>query len=192
MLRSALITVLFAFSAAASAEGFDYNYLYLGYGNTDVDTSVFEADGDGFTLGGSYAFSDSIHGFISYDTADLDGDVLGIPVSVDATRWTAGVGYNRTMSDKLDMFARLSYEDIDLEAADDSGFGLGIGLRYAASEDLELNAGVNHVDYDELGDDTAFEVGGVYSFTDAFSASLSAEFGDISTYALSGRFYFGK
>ena len=194
MLRSSLVILVLALSASASAQNFDYTYLTLGYGNTDFD--ALDADGNGFSLGGSYAFTDKIHGFAGYENADLDSSFL--VGSVDATRINAGVGYNTTMSDKLDMFARLSYEYVDLDggagngSVDDSGLGFGVGLRYAASPQLELDAGINYVDYGDLGDDTSLEVGGLYDFTDSFSLGLVVETSDdVTTITLGGRFYFG-
>lgn len=194
MLRSSLVILILALSASASAQNFDYSYLTLGYGNTDFD--AISADGEGFILGGSYAFTNKLHGFASYDAADLSSSTLLI--GVDATRANAGIGYNTTMSDKLDMFARLSYEYVDLDGGvgnsiDDTGFGFGVGLRFAASNNLELNAGINYVDYSDLGDDTSLEVGGLYNFSDSFSLGLAAETSDeVTSFALSGRFYFGK
>ncbi|MDH3612053.1 MAG: porin family protein [Gammaproteobacteria bacterium] len=192
MLRSTLVILLLAFSASASAEGFSYNYLTLGYGNTDFD--VVNADGDGITLGGSYAFSDKIHGFFGYDTAELES-------IIDLTRLRAGVGYNTGLTDAVDMYARISYESIDFDFpnigiplgidTDDSGYGLGVGVRFRTSDVLELNAGIRYVDYSDLGDDTGLELGGVYSFNDTWSLGLHGEFSDdVSTYTVSGRFYF--
>ena len=194
MLRSSLVILILALSASASAQNFDYSYLTLGYANTDFD--ALDADGDGFILGGSYAFTNKFHGFASYQAADLDSSSLA--GSVDATRMNAGVGYNTTMSDKLDLFARLSYEYIDLDAGsgnsvDDSGLGFGVGLRFAASNQLELDAGIKYVDYGDLGDDTSLQVGGLYDFTDTFSLGFGVETSDdVTTIALSGRFYFGN
>jgi hypothetical protein len=188
MLRSSLVILLLALSASASAEDFSYNYVYLGYGNTELDG--VSVDGDGFSIGGSYGFTDSIHAFASYETADLD-------FNVDATRYNFGIGYNTSVSDAVDMFARLSYESIDFGlpgfgSIDDSGYGLSVGARFAASSAFELNAAVNFVDYGD-GDDTGFEVGGLYSFTDSFALGLAAEWSDeFTTYVLSGRFYFGQ
>ena len=192
MLRSSLVILFLAFSASASAEGFDYNFVFLGYGNADFDD--FNADGDGFTLGGSFAINDSLHAFAGYDAVDLSSNGFDI----DATRWNAGIGYNTSVADNMDMFARLSYESIDFNppgpgSVDDSGYGLGVGLRYAASDAVELNAAINYVDYGDLGDDTSLEVGGLYNFTDAFAVGVSAEFSnDVSTFAITGRFYFGQ
>ncbi len=194
MLRSTLFVLLLAFSASASAEDFDYNYLYLGYGNTDFD--VVNIDGDGFTLGASYAFTDSFHVFAGYDIADLKAS--GLVPDTDATRLRAGFGYNMGLSETVDLVAKLSYESVDLNPAgpgsfDDSGYGLSVGVRFAATEELELNGGIKRVDYGDLGDDTGFEIGGLYSFDETWSLGLNGEFSDeISMYSVSGRFYFGN
>lgn len=197
MLRSTLLVSLLAFTASASAEGFNYTYAYLGYGNTDID--VIDSDGNGFAVGGSFAFTDSFHGFMSYDMAEvsLDGGGIIPDVDVDATRLKAGFGYNMGLTDAIDLIAKLSYEGVDLNppgpgSADDSGYGLGVGMRFRAMDSLELGAGINHVSFSDFDDDTRFEVNGIYSFNDTWSLSLSGEFGsEISTYVLSGRFYFG-
>ena len=189
MLRSLLITSLFAFSASAVADGFDYNYLSLGYGNVDFDD--VGVDGDGFGLAGSYAINDSYHAFLGYNNSSLDLDI-------DATSWGAGLGYNRELTDKVDLVARLSYEYVEIDVPlagsdDDSGIGLGLGLRIAASDKLELNAGINQVDLSDSGSDTGFSAGGLYSFTEAFSLGLGGNWSDdTSAYTVEGRFYFGK
>ncbi len=189
MLRSSLIVLLLAFSASASADGFDYNYLTLGYGSIDFDE--VGVDGDGYAIAGSFSIAPKFHVFAGYNGGNLDFDI-------DVTTWGAGFGYNTTLSDKVDAYARLSYEYIEVDvplagSVDDSGLGFGVGLRFAASDKVELNAGINYVDYGDAGDDTGFEAGGLYNFTDAFALGLSGDWSDdVSVYSLNGRFYFGN
>ena len=189
MLRLSLISLILAFSASANAEDFDYDFLSVGYGSVDFDE--IGVDGTGFTIGGSYAITDSYVAFFDYSAASLDA-------GVDTTTWGAGFGYHRSMSDKVDLVASLSYEylefDIPLAGSfDDSGLGLSVGFRIAQSDKLELNAGINYVDYGDSGDDTGFELGALYKVNDAYSVGLSGEWSDnISMYTLSGRFYFGR
>jgi hypothetical protein len=188
MLRSTLIILLLAFSTAVSAEGFNYNYISVGYGNTDFDG--LNEDGDGFIFGGSFAYNDSLHAFAGYEDAELNS-------VVDVTRWNAGVGYNTSLSDTLDMFARLSYESLDFNVpvprSDDSGYGFSVGARLRAGNQLELNAAVNYVDYNDFGDDTGFEIGVLYDFNNTWALGLLGEWSDdVSTYTIIGRFYFGQ
>lgn len=188
MIRSTVVLVVLLFSASAGAQGFDYNYLQLSYGQIDFDD--INVDGDAFGISGSFAINDDWHVFAGYEGASLD-------FSVDATALAAGIGYNNAISPTVDLVARLSYQYIELDApsvssVDDNGFGLGVGLRFAATDQVELNAGIDYVDFGDGGDDTAFSIGGLYDFTDAFSLGLGASFGDdVSSYTLVGRFYFG-
>jgi Outer membrane protein beta-barrel domain len=189
MMRSSLAILLLGFAASASAEDFSYNYLYLGYGTLDVDD--VNVDGDGFGIGGSFAISDMFHVFANYQAADLN-------FNVDATIWNAGLGYHRGISPTMDLVASVSYEYVELDApgfgnVDDSGLGLGVGLRYAAGEKLEFNGGIDYVDLSDSGNDTSLSLGALYDFSDAFSVGVSGSWGDdFSSYMLTGRFYFGN
>ncbi len=189
MFRSTLATLLLVASASAGAAGFDYNYLQLDYTNIEFDD--INVNGDGFGLSGSYAVNPDWHVFAGYQEAGLD-------FGVDATMFAAGVGYNTELSPVMDGYARLSYQYVDFDTPgfsgfDDNGLGFGIGLRFAASPDLELNAGIEYVDFGDGGDDTGFSAGALWKFSDAFVLGLAGSWADdASAYTLSGRVYFGK
>lgn len=189
MLRSVLTLLLLAIAVSASAKEFDYSFFQLSYGNVEYDD--VNVDGDGFGLSGSYAINEDFHVFGGYQAAGLD-------FGIDATSLGAGLGWHTTLSPVVDLVASVSYQYVELDASgfgsvDDNGLGLGVGLRFAASDLLELNAGINYVDLSDSGGDTGFGVGGLYSFTDAFALGLSADWSDdVSSYTLSGRFYFGQ
>jgi hypothetical protein len=66
-------------------------------------------------------------------------------------------------------------------------------LRYAASDTIELNAGISYVDLGDGGDETSFGVAGFYDFSNAFALGLSGDWSsDVSIYTLTGRLYFGR
>lgn len=189
MIRSSLIILFLTFSASAGAQGFDYNFLQLNYSNIDFDD--INVDGDGLGLSGSYAINPDWHVVASFQSAGLD-------FGVDLIQFGAGFGYNTELSETVDAFAQFSYQYIDFDTpggggGDDSGLGFDVGLRFAASPEVEIDAGFSYVDFGDGGDDTAFSLGGLYEFTDAFSLGLSGSFSDdVSSFTLSGRFYFGK
>jgi long-subunit fatty acid transport protein len=189
MFRSTLVIVALLFSASAGAQGFDYNHLQLGYGTINLDD--IDVDGDGFGLSGSYAINPDWHVFAGYEDAGLD-------FGVDVTSFGAGVGYNTELSPAVDMFARLSYQYVELDAGafgsvDDNGIGFGVGMRFAASDQLEIDAGIDYVDLSDSGNETAFSAGAVYNFTDEFSVGLGGSWSDdASSYTLVGRIYFDK
>ena len=190
MNRSVFVVCLLALSTAAVAEDFDYSYLQLNYGTLEFDD--INVDGDGLGLSGSYAISPDWHVFGGYQAVGLD-------FGVDVTTLGAGIGYNTELSPVVDMVARLSYQYVEFDAPggggnfDDSGLGLGIGIRFAASEEFELTAGIDYVDFGDGGDDTGFSAGGLYNFSDAFALGLGGSWSDdTSALVLSGRFYFGR
>jgi len=184
MLRSTFAILLLALSASASAEDFDYTFLSAGYGIVNFD--AINADGDGFIIGGSYAINSDYHVFFDYQSAGLD-------FGVDASTFDAGFGYHMGLSDQVDFVAGLSYEYVEVGNADDNGLGLSLGLRFAASEMLELNAGIKLIDLNDSGNDTGFEVAGLYKINEQFSVGVKGDWtDDISTYSLTGRMYFGN
>lgn len=183
MIRTFIAVLLLAIGTAASADGFDYDYFDFGYGSIDYDGSGL--DGDGFSIGGAVVVADNLHIFANYLDADLD-------IGLDASSWNVGLGYNMPASDKVDFVARVSYEYVELGIADDNGYGLGIGLRFAASPDLELTAGLDYVD---IGDssDTSIGAGFLYDLSNNFAFGLSGSWSDdVSVYAIGGRWYFGR
>jgi len=192
MLRSVLFTALLAFSASATAQGFDYSYFSVGYTRMNLDDGFIDVDGDGFGLNGSFEVGESFFIFAGYSAGEFEEQ--GITVDLDSLN--AGIGWHTPLSDKVDFVTGLSYEYIDVSALgqsiDDNGIGLGVGLRFQASEAIELNAGINYVDMGDGGDDTGFGVGMLYGVSENVDIGISGDWGDDSSaYGISGRFYFG-
>ena len=192
MLRSVLFTALVAFSASAGAQGFDYSFFQVGYERVTLDDGSFDVDGDGIGIEGSFEISQSF--FLTADYGIAEFEEAGVEVDVDTL--SAGIGWHTPLSDQLDFVANLSYEYIELSALgqsqDESGYGLGAGLRYQATDALEINGGIGYVDYGD-GDDTTLGVRALYGITDNIDVAVSGEWGDDSSaYGLSGRFYFGS
>jgi hypothetical protein len=193
MLRSVLFTALIAFSASAGAQGFDYNYFSVGYQRMNLDDGSFDVDGDGFGVEGSFAINDSFFIFGNYGMGEFEEQ--GITVDVDTL--SAGFGWHTALTDKVDFVTGLSYEYVDIGASgfgsvDENGYGLGVGLRFQASDAIELNGGINYVDYGD-GDDTGFGVGLLYGVSENVDIGVTADWADDSSaYGLNGRFYFGN
>ncbi|MEE4163752.1 MAG: outer membrane beta-barrel protein [Woeseiaceae bacterium] len=185
MLRFSLLAVLLSFTAAATADDFSYNWLQAGYGWIEFDD--IDVDGDGLGIGGSFEINDEFFIFGNYAQADLD-------FGIDTTSWNAGFGYNTALTDVVDLFATVSYEYVDIDvpafgSQDENGFGVGVGMRFWAMDGLELNGSINYVDVGD--DDTALNLGGLYSFTPRFALGLATSFSDdVSSYQVFGRFYF--
>ncbi|HET6628668.1 MAG TPA: outer membrane beta-barrel protein [Woeseiaceae bacterium] len=188
MWRSLMFLAAFSISGAAYAEGFDYSFIEGSYGQVQFDD--LDVDGDGLSIGGSYAVSDNFHVFGGYETGDFD-------FGVDLNTMQAGVGYNMPVSDAVDVVASLAYVNMEVEAAglgsvDDNGYEMGVGLRAMASPQFELSGEISYLDLGD-GSDTGFGAGFLYHFSESFAAGLSGDWNeDFSTYALNGRFSFGQ
>ena len=134
-----------ALATTATAADLDYTYLQAGFGKTDADESasvvnpkkdfvgdVATDDESGFYLGGSWQFADRWLVFAHYSEASQDASLKGTgddgiggtaEVSrdgdVDLNRFRAGVGYVMPMSERWDLYGRLSLDYIE---ADSVGF----------------------------------------------------------------------
>jgi hypothetical protein len=184
-----LFVALFGFSATAAAEGISYNFIQGSYGQVEVDD--VDVDGDGFGVEGSVALTERFHLFGGYTTADMD-------FGIDLNQLEAGLGFNSPLSDTVDLIASVAYVSAEVDAAgfgsvDDSGFGLGIGVRGMLTPAFEANGEIQYVDFGDGGDDTGFGAGFLYSFTDQFAAGASGDWSDdFSSYQLNARFLFGN
>ena len=171
--------------AAVLADSPDYTYIEGSYVNIDIDGID---DGDGFGIGGSAEVGENIFIFADYAT-------VGFSFGVDFSTITAGIGYKSAISDTTDVNVSIAYVNAEVDAGvfgsiDDDGYGLDVSLRSMVSSEFELNGGISYVDFGNGGDDTAFHVGGVYSFNDSFAVTGDISFGnDITTFLIGGRFY---
>lgn len=161
-----------------SSGGPTYTYAELGYVNLDVDGG---GSLDGFRLGGSIALNPQFHILADYlrvsdDPLTLDGTVLAagfnMPLGGGATDFVARVGW-----------VRAGAEIFGFDESDDGWMVQG-GVRSMVSPELELNAFITHTDV--AGSDTAFSIGAVYRFANAFGVFGNAEFADGSTLASAG------
>jgi hypothetical protein len=182
-----LPTVLFAGSAAAAE--LDYDYAELRWLDTELDAGGFDADGDGFEIGGSLELTEEVHLFGNYQTLDFGG-------GVDASAFEIGGGYVMPLNNGGDLVGRLSYIDGEIDAGpgnfDDSGFGISAGFRNMFHPQIEGRAFVNYADLDESGSETSFEVAGDYFLNDEIALGASLEFGDdVTTWTLGARWFFG-
>ncbi|MDX1482485.1 MAG: outer membrane beta-barrel protein [Woeseiaceae bacterium] len=176
---------LLGIAGTASAE-FNYNFVQATYGQIDFDD--INVDGDNFGIDLSLAINDEFHLFGGADFSDLD-------FNVDATSWEAGVGWNNTLTPIVDIVARASFQSIDIDTnfgnADDTGLGIGVGLRAAVTDLLELNGSIEYVDFDDSGDNTTLNAAALFNFTERFSVGLTGSFDDdVELISLAGRIYF--
>lgn len=164
MRKIALAAAIAAASAVPAAALADVSYSYVGAGYM-----AFKPDGisrlDGFGIEGSVAVHDNVHLIANYLRAKDS------PFTVNRTRVAAG--YNMPLNSQVDVVGRLGWSFAKLSASnigsakDDGVFGQ-VGVRGMATDALELNG---FLTYDDVEDKVSVDVGGVFNFTPAISAS---------------------
>lgn len=176
-------------SGNVKADTPSYDFFEVAYVNGDIDNP--DVDGDGFSLGGSVSVHENW--FLFADYADLDFDF-----GVDLSLLDVGVGYRVPMSDNTDLALTGSFVRADANSGignvDESGYGIAALIRGMVNSQFELNGGISYVDLGGTdGDDTSFNIGGVYSFTDNVAFDGRIEIGDdVNLYIAGFRFYFNK
>ena len=179
-------------SVSAMAETPSYNFVEAGYQSVDLDIGGGpDVDGDGWGLGGSFEVGDHMFIFASY--ADT-----GFDFNVDLSQLQAGLGFKTDLSDNTSFFARAAYVDAEIDtngfgSFDESGYGLGIGVRSNVSELIELYGEISYVDLGSGADSTGFGGGIYFNITDNFALGVGASTDDdITAYGANVRFYFGN
>ena len=164
-----------------------YSFIEGAYLDTEIDNGP-DIDGDGFGLSGSVELGTNYFLTAGYSTQEFNA-------GVDLDQKSIGFGAYTNLSDTLDLMGTISYVDAEIDTrfggADDSGFGLGVGLRAVVAPNIELEGGINYVDLDDSGDDTSLALGGRYYFTEAFALGVGVGFGDdVTSWKIGARFEF--
>ena len=180
-----LAACAFALNAAANDE-LSYNYVEANYLDTEIDD--LDIDGDGLSLSGSVEIGDSAFLFAGFGSLDFDR-------GVDLDQRTIGLGAHTSISDNVDLVGTIGYVDAELDTpfgdADDDGYSVGVGLRGKVADAFELEGGISYVDLDDSGDDTTFNFGGRYYFTETFALGAGVGIGDdVTTWNLGVRLEF--
>ncbi len=183
-----LVPVIVLALPALSQAAAEPRYTYVEGGWVHADLDNVNEDGDGWAVGGSYAFHPNFHAIAEYEDIDLGGNL-------DASALAIGIGGNLTLRPGLDGIGRVRWihEEVDTGNGgnDDDGYGLEAGLRLMINPQLELDGSINYVDVGDS-DDTALAIGALYEV--AQSLALGGDFSfsdDVTSFFLKARFYFG-
>jgi hypothetical protein len=177
--------------AASAAENFSYRYVDIArYMEAEIDSDGVDVDGDGIQLRGSLPVYQNFFAVAEYESLDLDG-------GIDATRLLIGAGGHWPLGPNLDLVARagvVSYE-IDFGRFDDDDTGLfaGARIRTIVAPKIEVEAGVEHFEFEVAGlDGDTYIIGEArYNFTSQWSAGAIITLGgDESVIGAQGRFNF--
>jgi hypothetical protein len=114
------------------------------------------------------------------------GDITG--------SYTAG-GYFYPLNEELDFVVTFGWVDAEVSSgglsADDDGLSLAGGVRHAVNDEIEVEAMLSHVNFDDGGSDTGVELRGRYFFNEAFAVTAQLDLGkDIETFRIGIRYQF--
>lgn len=177
---------LVALPATAFADGLSYNYVEAGYVTGDVDGTDF----DGFRIKLSGKIADAFYLFGDYEALETDTSPA---IEIDTI--TAGLGWRAALGKSTDFNAEVAFVNVDVEVPgfgsdDDSGYGLGVGIRHLITPQFEVGGNVDYVDvFDD--DNTSFTALGLFHVTPALSAGISyTTDDDVDAWTFGGRFNF--
>jgi len=172
-------SVVLGVSPTVFAKGFNYSYADVGYQFTDGDNGVDISSGRVDASFGAFKYMALRAGFLRGNTDDIAGD------NQDRTEFRYGAQLHYPLMDGLDIFGEVlalnSYVNSNRSTSIDTGPIYNTGVRYKVMKKLEFDAGYKYVAGDV--DNDFGNVGVVYMFTRAFSATANASFGgDINEY----------
>ena len=182
-LSSILATSLFA-------NDVPYSYIDVGYASADLgEDGGLSVDGDGFALSGSAEFGGNIYGFGGYTS-------YGLPGGADLDFTSLGLGYKYGIGSSTDLNFEISYRSLGLDAPgfgeseDNSGYGLGIGIRSMVASNVEFGAKLERLDI-ENDSETFYGINGAYYFNNNWAVSGDLTFSEFfDTFELAVRYKF--
>jgi hypothetical protein len=182
----AALVALGAGGPAVAAGDFSYTNVEAAYIPEKFDgTGV---DSNGFSVSGSFAFSDYLFAFATIN--DLDGER---DEGVSTAAMALGVGFSWALAPSLDVVTGLSsylhvrFRQIDpfgeegTGSAREQGAGLSVGLRGRVGERLELTGGVKYSDFGHGVHDYSWSAGARAYLTRTFAAGVDVSDNDDGT-----------
>ena len=176
-IRNALaaVSTVAALLAAPAASAFNYTYIEGGYTSIDLD---YGDDESGFRLGGSFDIAPQVALIAEYNDWD------------DLAQLSIGAIYHAPLQKDLDFFAGGTFERIDYDIDDDTGFGLRAGLRWQVPNlPIQLIPEVRYLDVldDSL---TSFRVTGLFTIAPRVDLVAGLQTGDDDRLELGARYNF--
>jgi opacity protein-like surface antigen len=158
-----------ALGAEPGEAHFNYTYGELDLAFVDPDYSGSDTE-LGIQAVGSYRAWRDLFVRVSYLDSGGDADLSLLKV---------GAGWAVPLQPKLDAYGLFSIGQVDVGSADDTGWALEGGVRYMANEQIELNALLEIIDFEDT--EVGLGAGGRYYFNPQLSAG--ANFETISDFA---------
>lgn len=195
--RCLLVAILLATPLTSFSKEISYDYIEGTYSSLTIDTgtSVGDLDGNGLGISGSFSVTPAIAitaGFISTNYDEFLG------VDIDTSEFAVGITGHVGIAPNTDIYGNFSVLKGRIELSDgftsyddtDTGNVISAGIRFLATENIELQVGFSRVDiFDES--DNGF--GGSLRFYASEKFSLAAGYStvdDVDAFSLNARLDF--
>lgn len=192
MKRLLMALLLIPSAALAQADGeIRYTWLQIGHTMSVIEVPGDDLDASGWDFNASFAVRPFIHLFAEFETLELDD----FPDITEDHR-TFGIGVHFDVAERFGLFGRVGHIDVTadngLTDVRDDGIRATGGARIMPLAGIELRGGVDYVDLDASGDETATFAGADIWLAEGIALTGEVEFYDGGeTYLVGGRFYFG-
>ncbi len=137
-----LLTAGLLLAGPASADDISYTYVEGDFLHIDADGLDSE---QGIGLQGSLSLGD--HFYLTADYAQADIDLASLDVDIESL--DLGLGFHLGLGDLVHGLVEVAYASTEAGNADEDGYSVNVGLRFAATENIELGAKLGYAD---LGD----------------------------------------
>jgi len=190
-----LAAIILSTSTISISKEISYDFIQGTYISSTIDTGTTagDLDGNGIDISGSFSVAPAIAITAGYGATSFD-EFLG--VDIDTTELTFGVTGHTSIAPGADIFGNFSVLKANIELSDgftsidddDTGNIISIGLRYLASDKIELDIGLSRVDvFDET--DNTFGLGVRFYANDKFSLGVGySTADDVDSLLLNARF----
>lgn len=203
MRKSLVLASVAAFGIASSAmaaeDTLNHTYIQADYLKTNVGEGALGVglDGDGFGVQGSIRITSRFHGFLEYQTNDLDIDDSDVSIGIDLMQ--VGFGVNWPVGPAAELIGRAAYikgestveepGEPDEDIFDENGIAVQTGVRVRLIDRFELEGLAqyrtfqNDEDADIDLDGVSMRIYGRYNFTEMFTGALGVETdGDVTSW----------
>jgi Outer membrane protein beta-barrel domain len=175
-------------SADSAASPISYDFIDLGL--QKINISDVDDDADGYSVGASTSLGKSF--YLGFSVAAVQ--LKDYTVDLDSQAYNLSLGYHHALSRTVDLVLAAGPTHLRVQSNGGEGSATGgqaqVGLRVAATPDLELAAVVSHQRIKSVGA-TAYGASARYLFTRNFSVGLNLGGGDdLSNYGASLRWQF--
>ncbi len=185
---TASLAALIAASFPAVADDYagnapKWDLVEVGYVEADFDDD--DASPSGFNASFLKSLGENFFLTGRYREVSEDETISGITVDVELSQVSVGAGYKYGVTKNTDVFAQITYENLELKASaqgesgseDENGFVAAVGVRSMVIDQLELSAQIGYLDIADESE-TAFSASAYYYFTNNVAIGATYEMWD--------------